>query len=165
LSERLYRVNERDEVLGSVSRAEAHAKGLLHRSGMVFVVNSRGRILINKRSSEKETFPAYYDSSASFHVTYGESYEESAKRELLEEIRIDAPVQYLGKFIHNDLPEYQIVSVFLCNSDATPVLDPQEYSKHHFYSIPEVERLMKTAKITPWLRDGWKVFFNHVASH
>lgn len=158
-------MNERDEVLGSVSRAEAHSKGLLHRSGMVFVVNSRGLILINKRSSEKEAFPACYDSSASFHVTSGESYEESAKRELLEEIRIDAPVQYLGKFIHNDLPEYQIVSVFLCNSDVTPVLDPQEFSRYRFYSVHEVERLVKTAKITPWLRDGWNVFINHVTSH
>jgi isopentenyl-diphosphate delta-isomerase len=154
-------VNVKDEVLGSVSRAEAHSKGLLHRSGMVFVVNNRGQVLINKRSSEKETFPACYDSSASFHVTYGESYEESAKRELLEENRIDAPVQYLGKFIHNDLPEYQIVSVFLCTSDITPVVDPQEFSKHHFYSIPQMERLMKNAKITPWLRDGWKVLINH----
>jgi isopentenyl-diphosphate delta-isomerase len=131
---------------------------------MVFVVNSRGLILINTRSSEKETFPACYDSSASFHVTYGESYEESAKRELLEEICIAAPVQYLGKFIHKDLPEYQIVSVFLCNSDVTPVIDPQEFSRHHFYSIPQVERLMKNAKITPWLRDGWQVFINHFPS-
>ena len=161
MSEQLYHVNEMDEVRGSVSRDEAHIKGLLHRSGMVFVVNSKGMILINERSSEKKTFPACYDSSVSFHVTYGETYEESAKRELLEEIHVEAPVQYLGKFIHKDLPEYQIVSVFLCKSDVKPVVDPREFSSHRFYSIPEAERLVKNVKITPWLRDGWKIFIKH----
>lgn len=161
MSERLYHVNEKDEVLGSVSRDEAHLKGLLHRSGMVFVVNSKSMILINERSSEKKTFPACYDSSVSFHVTYGETYEESAKRELLEEINIEAPLQCLGTFIHKDLPEHQLVSVFLCVSDIEPIIDPQEFSNHHFYTINEVERLMKNVKITPWLRDGWKLFIKH----
>ena len=121
LTEMLYHVNENDEVLESVSRNKAHVKGLLHRSGMVFLVNSQDKILINMRSSEKETFPSCYDSSVSFHVTHGETYEESAKRETLEEISIEAPLKYIGKFVHKDLPEYQVVSVFLCISDIEPI--------------------------------------------
>lgn len=157
----LYQVNENDEVLGSVSRSEAHVKGLLHRSGMVFLVNSKDQILINVRSSEKKTFPSCYDSSVSFHVTYGETYEDSAKRETLEEISIEDSLKYIGKFIHKDPPEYQIVSVFLCISDIKPIIDHEEFSSHHFYYITEVERIIKNSKITPWLRDGWKLFIKH----
>jgi isopentenyl-diphosphate delta-isomerase len=161
LTEILYHVNEDDEVLGSVSRSEAHLRGLLHRSGMVFLTNSQDKILINMRSSEKETFPSCYDSSVSFHVTYEETYEDSAKRETLEEISIEASLKTIGKFIHKDPPEYQIVSVFLCISDIEPIIDHEEFSSHRFYSITEVERIIKNSKITPWLRDGWKLFIKH----
>ena len=161
LTEMLYHVNENDEVLGSVNRSEAHERGLLHRSDMVFLVNSKGKILINMRSSERETFPSCYDSSVSFHVTFGESYEDSAKRETLEEISIQDSLKYIGKFIHKDSPEYQIVSVFLCVSDIEPIIDREEFSSHRFYSITEMERIIKNLKITPWLREGWKLFIKH----
>jgi isopentenyldiphosphate isomerase len=157
----LYHVNERDEVLGRVSRREAHIKGLLHRSGMVFLVNSKKEVLINIRSSEKETFPSCYDASVSFHVTYGETYEAAAQRETLEEIHIEASLTCIGKFIHNDPPEYQMVTVFLCMSDIEPIIDAEEFSSHHFYSLQEGENIIKNSTITPWLRDGWIVFIKH----
>ena len=149
LTEMLYHVDENDEVLGSVGRSDAHLQGLLHRSGMMFLANSQDKVLINMRSSKKETFPSCYDSSVSFHVTYGETYEDSAKRETLEEISIEASLRYIGKFIHKDPPEYQIVSVFLCISDIEPIIDHEEFSSHRFYSITEVERIIKNSKITP----------------
>lgn len=161
MTEMLYHVTEDDEVLGSVSRSEAHVKGLLHRSGMAFLVNSKGMILINMRSSMKKTFPSCYDSSVSFHVTYGETYADSVKRETLEEISIEDSLKYIGKFIHEDPPEYQIVAVFLCISDIKPVIDAEEFSSHRFYSITEAERIIKNSKITPWLRDGWNLFIKH----
>jgi isopentenyldiphosphate isomerase len=92
----LYYVNENDEVLGKVTRDEAHSKLLLHRSGMVFLINNQGKVLLNRRNSKKKTFPSCYDSSVSFHVTYGENYEDSAKRETEEEIRIKAPLKFMG---------------------------------------------------------------------
>ena len=98
LDELLYHVNEDDEVLGSIGRSEAHSKELLHRSGMVFLMNSEGKILINKRSSEKKIFPSCYDSSASFHVTFKETYEDAAKREALEEINMEAPLKYIAGY-------------------------------------------------------------------
>lgn len=159
--EMLYHVNENDEVLGEISRDEAHSKELLHRTGMVFLVNSKGNVLINRRSSEKKIFPSRYDSSVSFHVVHGETYKEAAEREAEEEIKIKAPLKYIGKFIHRDPPEYQITSVFLCVSDDKPIIDSEEFSSGKFYSIDEIERIIQDEKITPWLRDGWKILIRH----
>ena len=78
---------------------------------------------------------------------------------ILEEISIEASLKYIGKFIHKDSPEYQIVSVFLCISDIKPIINREEFASHHFYSIPEVEQIIKNSEITPWLRDGWKFFY------
>ena len=162
LEELLYHVNENDVVLGKISRSEAHFKEILHRSGIVFLMNSKRRVLINNRSSEKKIFPSCYDSSVSFHVTYGETYEDSAKRETEEEINIQAPLEYVGKFIHTDPPEHQIVAVFICKSDDEPIIDPQEFSNQKFYSLSEVEKIIQTGKITPWLRDGWKLLIKYL---
>ena len=90
--ELLYQVEEDDSVIGSVERTRANAEGLLHRSGMVFLTRSDGKILIQRRNVEKQTFPDCYDASSTFHVTFGESYEEAAKREMIEETGISAPL-------------------------------------------------------------------------
>lgn len=160
MEEILYHVNENDKVLGKISRSEAHSKGLLHRAGIVFLMNNKGKVLINKRSSKHEIFPFYYDTSVSFHVKYGESYEGSATRETEEEIKIKAPLKFIGKFMHNE--PYQIVSVFLCISDNKPVIDSKEFTEGKFYSIKEVEKIILNEKITPWFREGWKILIKHL---
>ena len=162
MEEILYHVNENDEVLSKISRSEAHSKILLHRAGIVFLMNSEGKVLINIRSGAKKTFPSRHDSSVAFHVKYGETYEDAAKRETKEEIKIKAPLEYIGKFIHRDPPEYEVVSVFLCISDDEPIIDPKEFSSQKFYSIGEVEKIIQNKKVTPWLRDGWKILIKHI---
>ena len=162
MEEILYHVNEDDEILGKISRTDAHSKQILHRSGIVFLMNSEGKIFINKRSSAHETFPFCYDSSVSFHVKYGETYEDSAKRETEEEIKIKAPLKFIGKFIHRDPPEYQIVPVFLCITDDKPVIDTREFTEGNFYFINEVEKIIQDEKVTPWLREGWKFLIKHL---
>lgn len=156
----LYRVNEKDEVLGKISRNVAHSKGILHRAGMVFIMNSNGKVLINKRSSEHEIHPFCYDSSVSFHVKYGESYEGSAKRETEEEIKIKAPLKFIGKFIHKDPP--QVVSVSICLTDNKPTIDSKEFSDGKFYNINEIEKIIMNENITPWLKEGWKVLIEYL---
>ena len=155
----LYHVDENDKVLGKIARSEAHSKRILHRAGIVFLMNSKNKILINKRSSAHEIHPFCYDSSVSFHVRYGESYEDSAKRETEEEIKIKAPLKFIGKFMHGDPP--QIVSVFLCSSDDKPTIDSKEFSGGKFYTINETEKIIQNKKITPWLRGGWKILVKY----
>src|SRR5215475_14454512 len=82
-------VNERDEVIGRQPRSVVHAQGLLHRAVHVLVFNSRGEIFLQKRSMKKDRQPGVWDSSSSGHVDSGEAYDETAARELREEIGLD----------------------------------------------------------------------------
>ena len=79
-------VNERDKVIGQNPRSEVHARGLLHRAVHVLVFNSRGEIFLQKRSMKKDRQPGVWDSSCSGHVDSGENYDETAVRELREEL-------------------------------------------------------------------------------
>ncbi len=153
--ELLYHVDGEDRVLGPVARRKAHQEGLLHRSGVVFLRRADGRVLIQHRSESKKTFPGCEDASASFHVTYGETYDEAARRELTEETGVSAPVRYVGKFEHHDPPEHQLVAVYLCDSDTKIRIDPAESEGFEFLSIDQVDSLVSSGRPTPWLRDGW----------
>ena len=155
--ELLYHVTPDDSVIGSVDRNLAHAEGLLHRSGVVFVVDSKGRVLLQHRSPSKKIFPNCFESSCAFHVAYGENYEAAASRELKEETGVSAQLTFVGKFSHQDPPENQIVAVFRCNSSLRITIDPSEATNAQFYDKTEVDNIVNSKTVTPWLRDGWKL--------
>lgn len=92
-------VNERDEVIDRKPRSEVHASGLLHRAVHVLVFNSQGEIFLQKRSMKKDRQPGVWDSSCSGHVDSGEDYDQTAVRELGEEIglKLSVPPQRLFK--------------------------------------------------------------------
>ncbi len=158
--ELLYHVRKDDSVVGPIERDRAHAEQILHRSGMVFLTRSDEKILLQHRSPKKSIFPDCFDSSSSFHVTFGESYEQAAGRELFEETGISAPLSYVGKFSHYDPPENQVVAVFICTSDEPVKIDENEVSGAYFYSTEEVDRICASQRTTPWLKIGWRLVRN-----
>ena len=81
-----------------VDRKTVHEKGLWHRVVHIWVYNSSGEVLIQKRSSNKDSHPDMWDVSAAGHIDPGELPVESAVRELKEELGIDAETNKL-KFI------------------------------------------------------------------
>jgi NADH pyrophosphatase NudC (nudix superfamily) len=94
-------------------------------------------------------------------VTFGESYEDAAKRELIEEAGISASLRYLGKFTHYDPPENEMVAVFACNSDEPVLISKEESSGAQFCTKEEVDTII-ALESAPWLRDGWKLARNKI---
>src|SRR5437016_11399658 len=86
-------------------------------------------------------FPGCWDSSSSFHVTFGESYEEAARGELKEETGVSAALTYLGKFMYHVPPENEIVTVFSCRSDDAIRIDPAESSEASFHTRDDVNAI------------------------
>jgi len=153
-----------DSVLGSIERSKAHQDQILHRSGMIFLVRSDGQILLQRRSPSNPTFPACWDSSSSFHVTFGESYEQAARRELKEETGVAAPLTFLGKFAYHVPPENEIVAVFSCRSDDAIRIDPAESSEASFHTRDDVNVIAASETAAPWLPKGWKILVDPTIS-
>src|SRR5207247_5318856 len=153
--ELLYHVASDDSVFGSIERSKAHLDQILHRSGMIFLIRSDGKILLQRRSPSNATFPGGRDSSSSFHVTFRESYEQAARRELKEEAGVSASLTYLRKFSYHVPPENEIVVVF-CRSDDPIRIDPAESSEASFHTKDDVNVIAASKTAAPWLTKGWK---------
>jgi isopentenyl-diphosphate Delta-isomerase len=106
----------------TILKTEAHRLRLWHRASHVWIYNSKGDILLQKRAECKPTFPGLWDISTAGHVSAGQSYEEAAVREAFEEIGIIVKASELKKIevkkIFQDGPEEdfhnrEFVQVFL----------------------------------------------------
>lgn len=86
-------VDENDHPTTGATREEAQTKNLIHRIVIVYVVDDKGNVLLQKRGP-KVQFANCWDHSAAGHVDAGESYERAAERELAEELGVeDASLQ------------------------------------------------------------------------
>ncbi|QDU81801.1 putative Nudix hydrolase YfcD [Polystyrenella longa] len=135
-------VNERDEVIGQAPRSQVHAEKLLHRAVHVFVFNSQGEMLLQKRTATKDEYPNCYTSSASGHVSAGETYDETAPRELEEELGITGNLQRLKKIAGTPENAYEHAVLYQLTSDAPITPDPGEIASICFLSLTETDRLV-----------------------
>ena len=87
-------INEAGEPIGqTVERSIAHAQGIRHRTAHIWIIREmegRIQVLLQKRSTEKDSFPGRFDTSSAGHVQAGDEPLESALRELFEELGIKA---------------------------------------------------------------------------
>src|SRR5579875_505738 len=153
-TEQFDRINERDEVIGRVTRGEVHRNpALLHRSVQVLIFSSDGRLLLQRRSARKDLFPGYYCASASGHVMAGDDYERTAQREVAEELGIRAPLRYLGKTLVRSPMETEMTALFVATSDGPFHFHPAETDGGDFFTLAEVyaARDAGTLPMTPAL--------------
>lgn len=81
-------VDENDRVVSSGRRSFIHKNKLLHRAVHALFFDGSGRILLQKRSALKDTYPLCYTTSCSGHVDSGETYQEALIRETFEELGV-----------------------------------------------------------------------------
>lgn len=131
-------VDEQDVVIGQATRADIHARGLLHRAVHVFVFNSAGRLLVQLRTAEKDEFPLCYTSSASGHIDSGEDYETAAVREMEEELGLTSPIEFLTKLPAGPSTANEHSALFRTVTDAEPVFDAVEIISGEYLRLEEI---------------------------
>jgi isopentenyldiphosphate isomerase len=85
-------VDDDDQVVATVTRAEMRARRLQHRAVAVAVFASDGRLLVHRRADTKDVWPGQWDIAAGGVVDAGETYAMAAQRELAEELGIEVPL-------------------------------------------------------------------------
>ena len=142
-------VDVNDKVVGQASRREVHQnKNLIHRSVGIAVFNSNSKIFLQRRSLTKDTDALLWTISCSGHVLKGENYEETARRELLEELGIeDTGINFLTKYIYKGENETEITSLFKALYDGEIILQTEEILEGKFFSKEDLLRATASGEI------------------
>ncbi len=131
MSEQVILVNIMDREQGAMDKTEAHRLGKLHRALSVFVFNSAGELLLQRRAMEKYHSGGLWANTCCSHPRPGEAIEDAAVRRLEEEMGLRAPLTKLFSFVYkadlgNSMHEHEFDHVFIARTDTSPVPNPEE---------------------------------------
>lgn len=144
-------VDENNNPIGSATKQQAWREGLIHRVVRISILDKTGRLLVQKRSLQKEPFPGRWDNSAAGHVDADETYEQAALRELHEELGLsNVELQELGDYYVEVIDDWRRMKRFtraykIVLSDPLPDfrLPPDEVESTTWMEISKVKNLVK----------------------
>lgn len=157
-------VDEQDRVIGREEKDTCLAKGLVHRGSatLVFRDASFKEILLARRS-QVERNPGLWCHPGG-HVVSGESYEDAAKREAMEELFSKGREQfekssatefaYLFKFRKQDPGDEEWIAVYRLVLSGPFYPDPSEVEEVKFFKVGELikDLVSHPERYTPTLR-------------
>jgi 16S rRNA (adenine1518-N6/adenine1519-N6)-dimethyltransferase len=105
-------VDENDRIRRYASRSEVHGNNLRHRAVHIVIFSDAGDVYLQQRSRWKDRHPLKWDSSAAGHVAAGETYDETARRELKEELGIDVPLERISKITASPRTDHEFIWLY-----------------------------------------------------
>ncbi len=158
--EKVVLVDENDKELGFEEKIAAHQNGgKLHRAFSVFVFNSRGELLLQKRAEGKYHSALLWANTCCSHPRPGESLKEAVHRRLKEEMGFDCDLKKKFSFIYkvnfeNGISENEFDHVFFGRFDEEPNPDPKEVSEWKWVAPEKLKEDIKKnpEKYSYWLK-------------
>jgi len=168
-------LNENGEKTGRrITREEAHKLGLWHNAAVLFVINEKEQVVLQKRSLDKPNWPGKLDVSSGGHTNAGEETVDTAIRELLEELEIEADpkdVKVIGRvksqdreggMTNNHFNNYFIVTVE--NLDVKKLkFQKGEVDSAVLIDYPELKQLINArddSLTSKW--EAWDAFVDYI---
>ena len=131
----------------------------------VCVLNSRNEMLIQQRQMSKDRYPGCWDISAGGFVLSGEDSADAVRRELREEVGLQAAPESLT-FLFTEPFSYVLDDFYLVRSDAelsSLTLQPEEVSDAKWASQEEVEAMIADGRFVDYPVEGIRRVFRLAA--
>ena len=135
-------------VLRVVTRAEMRAGRLRHRCVYLLVVHD-GRLLVHRRADDKDVWPGRWDVAAGGVVTAGEAWDDAARRELAEELGIDAVPVPVGDGSWDGDEAKVVGRVYVVDHGGPFRFDDGEVVEARFVDGAELDALLATEATCP----------------
>jgi isopentenyl-diphosphate delta-isomerase len=148
--EPLILIAESNRAIGTAGKLTVHAQGLLHRAFSIFLVDSGGRILMQRRQITKYHSGGLWANTCCGHPRPGERTRAAAARRLREEMQIDADLQFrfhtryqadLGGGMH----ENELVYVYFAPLHGETSPNPEEASAIELLSLARLRQACAAA--------------------
>lgn len=100
-------LTEKGQYTGNIeTREQCHKRGLWHKAVVVFIINSKKQVLLQRRSPNKKMWPNMWDITAGGHVLAGEFGFQAIIREAKEELGLDLnknDITFIGSAISTNI--------------------------------------------------------------
>ena len=169
-------VDEQDREIGVAGKMEVHQKGQLHRAFSVFIFDSGGRLLLQKRALDKYHSPGLWTNTCCSHPRPGEKTEEAAARRLREEMGFETPLTEIFHFTYrasfeNGLVEHEYDHVFAGEYEGPVNPAPEEASEYTYLHLYKINKMLQDNpdQFTPWfniafprVEQWWSHHYRHL---
>lgn len=152
-------VDENDNAIGTMEKMEAHRKGVLHRAFSVLLFDESGKLLLQKRSSNKYHSSGLWTNTCCSHPLPGESLEGATRRRLREEMGIDLQPVFSYSFIYKaklneGLYEHELDHVFTGVFNDTPPVNREEVADWKYVDVSwlKADMLQNPQHYTEWFK-------------
>lgn len=178
MEERLILVDRKDQVIGNISKKDAHLISNdmpLHRAFSIFLFDSSGRLCLQQRAATKVTFPSYWTNTVCSHPLYNptelgtdSSAVEGAKRAVVRKLSHELGVipgdisvddlHYMTRILYRAecddgiWGEHELDYVFFAQKDIPVEAQPNEVSNVRYVTLPELKELFAQAETDPSLK-------------
>jgi len=154
-------VDENDNLLGFEEKLAAHqGEGKLHRAFSLFIFNSSGQLLLQRRAIQKYHFGGLWTNTCCSHPRKDEELLDAAHRRLREELGFDTDIKEISSFIYracderSGLTEHELDHVLVGQFDGQPRPDAAEIDDWRWVDLEPLILDMQNnpGLYTPWFK-------------
>jgi isopentenyl-diphosphate delta-isomerase len=159
MEDQLILVNQNDEMIGVGPKLAIHRQGLLHRAFSIFIFNSSGELLLQRRALSKYHSPGLWSNTCCGHPRPSEQLMTAAQRRLRAEMGLDCRLEGVGSFLYRadvggGLVEHELDHLFVGYSNFEPTPHPDEVDDWKWIDFASLrtELTSNAAEFSCWLR-------------
>ena len=159
-NERLPIVDKKDRILRYAGRPEVHGNNLRHRAVHILLFDQAGEVYLQQRSRSKDRHPLKWDSSAAGHVTEGERYDDTARRELNEELGVSVALQKISKLPASQNTDQEFIWLYRGTLSDDPAPNKSEIEQGAFLPPTTIDgwTLARPEDFAPGFLECWKTY-------
>ena len=149
MNEKIVLVDENDREIGTEEKLKAHKDGKLHRAFSIFIFNSKGEMLLQKRAKNKYHSGGLWTNACCSHPRPDERLGDAIHRRLKEEMGFDCELKKMFHFIYkvkfdNNLTEHEFDHVFVGIYDGKVKPNPEEVEDFKWININDLIKDIRT---------------------
>lgn len=148
-------IDDEGRTVAVVPRRQIRARRLPHRCTYVLVFDARGRLFVHLRTASKDVFPSHHDVAIGGVVAAGETFHEGARREIREELGVEAEPEELFPFRYSDPHTIVQAMVYELRHEGPFQLQADEIVCGEFVEREKLREMITREKFCP---DGLEVF-------
>lgn len=161
-------VDEKNQPLGVMGKMEVHQKALLHRAFSVFIFNSKGEMLLQRRAIKKYHSGGLWTNACCSHPYLDETPVQAAQRRMQEELGFVTELEPAFDFIYkaqldNNLTEHEYDHVLIGTYDGKIILNHDEVGDYRYLSMDELKASIAERPLlyTEWFKIALPLLENH----